>query len=318
MARVYATNGQQNGWSQYQSACPARRRPNRIVAMDRPAPRLSTAAMVGGAACALASCGGSKSPDPPAARPPADRANPAVVAIDAQIGREPVHASGFVIDGDRGLVLTSAHDVWGATSLRLTTALGILHGRIVARAPCEDIAVIQTEPGIPGFSALPAAPTTAPADGELLRAIGRVGDIRESGSYVMAQIPVRAAGPVGRASLGPLLPAVPAAIPLDTALVPAVSGGAVVDQAGRLVGMAQAASGSGKAVVVPWSRLRTVLNMLHPGKRAVYEGWAAQYRCAQQLHAYARAMFPGYNPLAARLNAPVHPTRVPGTGGLDG
>src|SRR3954470_5028383 len=288
--------------------------------MDRPAPRLTSAAAVSAAACALMSCGGSGANHADAAgvRPPAERANPAVVAVDARIGRQPVHASGFVIDGNRGLVLTSAHDVWGATSLRLTTALGILHGRIVARAPCEDIAVIQTEPNIPGFAALPAAPATAPGDGQLLRAIGRVGDTRESGSYVMAQIPVRAAGPVGRAPLGPLLPAVPAAIPLDTALVPAVSGGAVVDASGRLVGMAQAANRSGKAVVVPWSRLRTVLHMLHPGKRAVYEGWAAQYRCAQRLPAYARAMFPGYNPLAARLNAPVHPTRVPGTGGLDG
>jgi S1-C subfamily serine protease len=286
--------------------------------MDRPAPRLTTAAVVSAAACALVSCGGAKRADAPGARPAAERANPAVVAVDARIGREPVHASGFIIDGNRGLVLTSAHDVWGATSLRLTTALGILHGRIVARAPCEDIAVIQTEPSIPGFAALPAAPATSPDDGELLRAIGRVGDTQESGPYVMAQIPVRTAGPVGRAPLGPLLPAVPAAIQLDTALVPAISGGAVVDMAGRLVGMAQAASGSGKALLIPWSRLQTVLHMLHPGKRAVYAGWADQYRCAGQLHAYARATFPGYNPLAARLNAPVHATRVPGTGSLDG
>jgi S1-C subfamily serine protease len=286
--------------------------------MDRPAPRLSTAAAVSAAACALVSCGGAKHADTPGARPAAERANPAVVAVDARIGRQSVHASGFVIDGSRGLVLTSAHDVWGATSLRLTTALGILHGRIVARAPCEDIAVIQTEPNIPGFARLPAAPATAPTDGQLLRAIGRVGDTRESGPYVMAQIPVRAAGPAGRAPLGPLLPAVSAAIPLDTALVPAVSGGAVVDAAGRLVGMAQAASGAGKALLIPWSRLQAVLHMLRPGDRAVYAGWGSQYRCAAQLHAYARAMFPGYNPLAARLNAPVHATRVPGTGRLDG
>jgi S1-C subfamily serine protease len=286
--------------------------------MHRSAPRLLTAAVLGAAACASVSCGGAKRAEAPATRQAADRANPAVVAVDARIGREPVHASGFIIDGDRGLVLTSAHDIWGATSLRLTTALGILHGRIVARAPCEDIAVIQTEPNIPGFAALPAAPSTAPTDGQLLRAIGRVGDTRESGSYVMAQIPVRIVGPVSRASLGPLLPTAPAAILLDTALVPAVSGGAVVDSAGRLVGMAQAATGSGKAVVVPWSRLQTVLHMLRPGKRALYAGWADQYRCAAQMHAYARATFPGYNALAARLNAPVHATRVPGTESLDG
>jgi S1-C subfamily serine protease len=215
-------------------------------------------------------------------------------------------------------VLTSAHDVWGATSLRLTTALGILHGRIVARAPCEDIAVIQTEPRIPGFAALRTAPSTSPVDGQLLRVVGRVSDPEASGAYAMAGIPARAAGPAARLSLGSLLPLQAAAIRLDTALVPAVSGGAVVDAAGRLVGMAQSVSGSEHALLVPWRRLHAVLQMLRPGKRAVYAGWASEYRCAGRLQAYARKTYPGYDPLAARLNAPLHATRVPGTEGLDG
>jgi S1-C subfamily serine protease len=244
--------------------------------------------------------------------------NPAVVAVDARIGTQPVHASGIVIDSDHGLVLTSAHDVWGATSLRLTTALGILHGRIVARAPCDDIAVIQTEPRIPGFQTLKPAPATSPADGELLRVVGRVGDPEASGAYAMAGIPARPAGPVRRLTLDSRLPVQAAAIRLDTSLVPTVSGGAVVDAAGRLVGMAQSVPGSADALLVPWHRLRAVLNLLRPGKRALYAGWAGEYRCAGRLHQYARATFPGYQPLAARLNAPLHATRVPGTEGLDG
>jgi S1-C subfamily serine protease len=286
--------------------------------MELPGPRFSGAAAVGLTAVALASCGGTThSVAPAATAAPVQSVNPSVVAVDTRIGGRSVHASGIVIDGDNGLVLTSAHDVWGATSLRLTTALGVLHGRIVARAPCEDIAVIQTEPRIPGFTALRTAPTN-PAAGQLLRAVGRVSDPRASGAYAMAGIPVRPAGALGRLAVASLLPAQPAAIPLDTSLVPAVSGGAVVDSAGRLVGMAQSVSGAGRALLVPWTRLAPVLRMLRPGTRAVYAGWAPQYRCASQLQTYARATFPGYRAADARLNAPVHATRVPGTGGLDG
>jgi S1-C subfamily serine protease len=281
---------------------------------------LWSAAAVGVAAVALASCGGggAKHRRAPAARPAKDAVNPAVVAVDARIGRVRVHASGFVIDSNSGLVLTSAHDVWGATSLRLTTALGILHGRVVARAPCEDIAVVKAEPRIPGFVTLPAAPTTSPADGELLRVVGRIGAPDASGAYAMAGIPARAAGPVRKAALDSLLPPQAAAIQLDTQLVPAVSGGPVVDAAGRLVGMAQAVPGAAHALLVPWRRLHAVLSQLHPGKQAFYAGWAGEYTCSSRLQAYARATYPGYDPLAARLNAPVHATRVPGTEGLDG
>jgi S1-C subfamily serine protease len=281
--------------------------------------RFCTAATIGATAVALASCGGgSKAHRPPAARAAPHTVNPTVVAVDARIGTQAVHASGFVIDSQNGLVLTSAHAVWGATSLRLTTSLGILHGRIVARAPCEDIAVIQTEPRIPGFATLRPAPPTSPADGQLLRVVGRVSDPEASGPYVMAGIPARVAGPVHRVGLDSRLPVQTAAITLDTTLVPAVSGGAVVDAAGRLVGMAQSVSGSAHALLVPWRRLHAVLNQLRPGKRAVYEGWANEYRCSGRLQAYARATYPGYDPLAARLNAPLHATRVPGTEGLDG
>src|SRR4051794_26136146 len=78
----------------------------------------------------------------------------AVVAIEARVGGDTVRSSGVVIDADKGLVLTSAHSVWGTTSLRLTTGVGVLHGRIVARAPCTDLALLELQPRIPGLVAL--------------------------------------------------------------------------------------------------------------------------------------------------------------------
>ena len=88
-----------------------------------------------------------------------DRLAFALVGIDARIGHDQVHSAGAVIDADNGLILTSAHTVWGATSLRLSTGVGVLHGRIVARAPCADLAIVETEPRIPGLVALAGTAT---------------------------------------------------------------------------------------------------------------------------------------------------------------
>jgi hypothetical protein len=81
----------------------------------------------------------------------------AIVGVQAQVGGDVVRSSGVVIDADAGLVLTSAQSIWGATSLRLNTGVGVLHGRIVARAPCTGIALLEVQPRIPGLAALHGA-----------------------------------------------------------------------------------------------------------------------------------------------------------------
>jgi S1-C subfamily serine protease len=235
-----------------------------------------------------------------------------VVAIDARIGTERVRSSGAVIDARAGLVVTSAHTVWGATSLRLTTGLGVLHGRLVARAPCADLAVIEIQPRIPGLVALPAA-SAAPSAGSLT-AIGR----REAGPLLT--IPLRSAGTVTAAPIEEGLPPVTGAIELDAAVVPESSGGPVVNTDGELVGMAMATTAAGGepgAVAVPWATIEDRLAELQVDERRIYVGWREHYRCAPQLHDYARREHPGYQPRDAVINAPVPATRLPGTEELD-
>ena len=225
--------------------------------------------------------------------------------------------SGFVIDGDRGLVLTAAHSVWGARSLKLATGLGVLHGRIVARAPCDDLALLELHPRIPGLAALPTAP--AGRGGRSAAALDRPPRTTRRG--LGAWRASRCARPPSRRLEPPSCRSRAPASPLDSPLVPEVSGGPVVDQAGRLVGMAEAMGAPGAAapaVAVPWARIRERLDELRPGPRRVFVGWAEQYRCVGRQHAYARAMHPGYRASDARLNAPIAPTRLPGTEGMDG
>jgi S1-C subfamily serine protease len=279
--------------------------------MDRLGVRVCTVAALGCAAVATHGCGDAAKPAAPS---PAQRLDLGVVGVSAQIGNHDVLGSGIVVDGDRGLVLTAAHGVWGARSLRLATALGVLHGRIVARAPCDDLALLEVHPRIPGLATLPTAPAGS-GSGALLRSLGRRHDAPAS---PLASIPVRMTSARLPAAEIPLPSA---GIPLDSPLVPEISGGPVVDEASRLVGMAESMGAPGApapAVNVPWTHIRARLDELRPGPRRIFVGWAQQYRCVGRQHAYARAMHPGYRASDARLYAPIAPTRLPGTEGMDG
>jgi S1-C subfamily serine protease len=291
---------------------------HRIAVMVKPA-SLSRATTALCCVSALAAgCGGNEQRSATPAGP-RERLDLSVVGIGARIGHHEARSSGFVVDPDRGLVLTAAHAVWGARSLKLATAFGVMHGRIVARAPCDDLALLEVHPRIPGLAALPSAPGSAPTRDQLLRSVGRRQMDTGTTAAAIASLPVRvtAAPPAGTA--GASLPTVGA--PLDSPLVPEISGGPVVDEAGRLVGMAEAKGAPGvhaPAVAVPWTLIQQRLAQLKPGPRRVFVGWADQYRCVGRQHARARAAHPGFQPADARLNAPVAPTRLPGTEGLDG
>lgn len=240
------------------------------------------------------------------------RLNLAVVAIDARIGGDTVRSSGLVVDPDRSLVLTSAHSIWGATSLRVATGLGLLYGRVVARAPCRDLALLELQPRIPGLETLPPARTTPPP-GELLAAVGRRRAAPQFGSYSLLVLPARV-GTERAGRVDPLLPRLRAPLGLDAALVPEVAGGPVLDHDGRVVGMAQASSGArpSRGAAIPWAQIERLIGQLRAGPRRIYVGWRSQYRCVAEQHAYARALHPRFRARDARLDVPVRPTRLPG------
>jgi S1-C subfamily serine protease len=261
-----------------------------------------------------AGCGGDDPPEP-APLTAEQRLNLGVVAIDAKIGRDRVRSSGTVIDPDAGLIVTSAHVVWGAKSLRVTTGLGVLHGRIVARAPCSDLAVVDVEPRIPGLVALPKAEGPEPPRTHLLTAVGRREADPDLGTGSLMSIPTRTAKAGISASLGGGLRPLTDAIRLDAPLVPEASGGPVIDAKGRVVALAMATEEGARrheAVAVPWSKVQARLDVLQPGPDRVYVGWRDEYRCASQQHAFAAAEHPGYRRTDARINAPVPATRLPG------
>jgi S1-C subfamily serine protease len=275
---------------------------------------LATVGTAAALCCGVVACGDASSQ---VSAPRVDRVGLGVVAVDARIGGDEVHSSGIVVDGESGLILTAAHGVWGARSLKLTTSLGVLHGRIVARAPCDDLALVETQPRIPGLVALPTLVDAGVPAGASLRSVGRRRLDPGSAALASVSIPVRAAGPAAPVLIDARLPRQESAIPLDAALVPEVTGGPVLDGAGRVVGMALSRDDQ-PGVVVPWSRIRALLDRLTPGPREMYVGWRDQYRCVGAQNVYARALRPAFRPADAVLNAPVPASRLAGTEDLDG
>jgi hypothetical protein len=271
---------------------------------------------------AAAGCGGGDEPRPRAAAGDAlqNRLNLSVVAIDARIGSDVVRSSGTVIDADRGLVLTTAHSVWGATEMKVTTGLGVLHGRIVARGPCDDLALLETQPRLPGLGQLAGAGGGGGegAPNMLLTGVGRRSANADYGAAGLLEIPVRAQPTGTRTRLA--VPLLTGALALDSTLVGESTGGPIIDRQGRPVAMiAVTADRDGRvaAAGLPWELVQAKLDQLRPGPRTVYVGWRSQYRCVQRLHDYARAAHPGFDPRAARLTEPPSVSRLPGTEELD-
>ena len=265
---------------------------------------------------AFTGCGGDAQPTAPL--PPEDRLSLAVVALDALIGGDRVASSGVVINAEEGLVLTSAHSVWGARSLRVMTGLGVLYGRIVARAPCSDLALVETQPRLPGLVALEPA-DRPPSRTALLSALGRREADAAIGTTTLLRIPTRVTASGVKAGIDPALGPLRGAMRLEGALVPESSGGPVLDAKNRLVALAIGTEAGGRraAVAVPWAQVRARLDELQPDDRRINVGWRDQYRCANRMHAYARTHHEGFRPIDAQLDAPVPATRLPGTERLD-
>jgi S1-C subfamily serine protease len=246
---------------------------------------------------------------------PAERLDLSVVAITALIGREQEESTGVVVDVDRGLILTTAHGVWGARSLRVATGIAVLHGRIVARDACDDLAVLETQPRLPGLVAVRPSPDGTLDAGVPVLAVRRRAALPSGGrpDLVTQRVTTRAAA--RRADLVP-----DGARALDAPqLSAAASGAPLIGRDGRLAGLAQIVErGAGTTrAALPWDMIEARMRELRPGGRAAYVGWRRHYRCSGALHRYVSARHRAYRRSDAQLNAPVPATRLPGTEAVD-
>jgi serine protease Do len=171
----------------------------------------------------------------------------------------PRSGSGIVVDARRGLILTADRLVAGAA--RISGRFGDGSTRravLVARAPCDGIALVRL-PGLPGGArAADLGAAGALSRGDAVFALGypgsRVGDGRVRGGGLRAA-PGAVAGGRGRATLDPADPRLRGLILHTARLGAGGAGGPLVDAGGQVVGLNLVAPDRGRVgAAVPIER----------------------------------------------------------------
>jgi S1-C subfamily serine protease len=189
-----------------------------------------------------------------------------VVAVH---GRRRFPASGLAWGSDQ--VVTAAHVLERDTDLHITSPGGGQHAaRLVGRDSASDVAVLA----VPGANLEPAtqAPAGVLAPGQLTLAIGRPGTAEPIASFGA----ISSLGGAWRTTTGGVLDAY---VRADVALLPGLSGGALVDVQGRLVGMLSAHLAGGDPVAIPTPSLAALVQHIQTGGgtlRRAYLGVSTQ------------------------------------------
>jgi serine protease Do len=193
-----------------------------------------------------------------------ERAGRSVVAVH---GRRRFPASGLAWSADQ--VVTASHALERDSDLSITTPDGTQHpARLLGRDPGSDLAVLLVSGG--ALQPIERAPSGLSA-GHLVLAVGRPGTPQPIASFGA----VSSSGGAWRTAQGGLLDAY---IRADVALLPGLSGGALVDVGGRVVGMLSAHLAGGDPVGIPVDSLDAIVQRILTGgtPRRAYLGVSTQ------------------------------------------
>ncbi|MCU1677794.1 MAG: extracellular solute-binding protein [Frankiales bacterium] len=261
------------------------------------------------AAAPVAGCGGGQAPSGDGV--PRDlrvRVADATVAVVGRVGERVVRQTGTVVDARQNLVVTTAHSLWGARSLKLDTTLGTLHGRVVALAPCHDLALLETYPKLPGLGALEVTAAREALPGDLLEVFGFHWTAPPGPAKQLRVEEVRKVRSGSDVRVGPGLPILRAAMVYDGAPPVDLTGGPVIDVQGRMVGLATMGPRARNAAV-DGATINALLGSLEHGDGAAHGGWDDAPRCHRQLDDWAAARRAGFVAADAKLGPPLDRTQ---------
>jgi S1-C subfamily serine protease len=204
------------------------------------------------------------------------------VLIKARIPGGTSTGTGFVLDAGRGLVVTNFHVVNGGSKFVVGVDGNLRAASIAGAAPCDDLAVLHVRD----------------TSGMETFALGSQGDLKQGEQVVAVGYPASASlddelsstvGVVSRVS-GPFrapsaeAPSYPNVVQTDAALNPGNSGGPLIDERKKLVGVnaatvtalgGQPIQGQGYAIGV--DRVKEVVGTLRDGHSRGWAGFGLEF-----------------------------------------
>jgi S1-C subfamily serine protease len=213
------------------------------------------------------------------------KSTPSVVEITVNLANGDAGGTGVVIDARRGLVLTAAHVVQGGSAIK-TQALDrdTVPASLVAAAPCDDLAVLKMRSVPSGVTAMPIGDSNSVKSGDNVTVLGYPETLDRSGEDTKL---TATSGIVSQPDISQAIaddsPKYPHLIQHQAAINHGNSGGPLVDQYGKLVGintLTAAGGGSGQIqgqyYSVTINQAKTVLPDLEAGKDVANVGWALE------------------------------------------
>jgi S1-C subfamily serine protease len=189
-------------------------------------------------------------------------------SVVAVYGRRRFPASGLAWRDD--LVVTASHVLERDSDLTISTPEGGQRAAaLVGRDPGSDVALLRS-PG-DGLNPFERSQATSLRPGELALAVGRPGTQQPIASFGA----VSSVGGAWRTAQGGV---VDAYVRADVALLPGLSGGALVDVSGRVLGMLSAYLAGGDPVALPVSTIDSIVDRVLSGgtQRRAYLGVSTQ------------------------------------------
>lgn len=196
--------------------------------------------------------------------------------------------SAWVYDANQGLIVTNAHVVADAKTVKVGFNESTLtEAQIVGVDLKDDIAVLRVAPGqLPGLKTLPRANPSSVAQGEAAYALGFEADGNQNALNQPFQLTTGSVSAVSGVSLSvntdPLGEDNDNAalfesnlLQTDAAINPGNSGGPLVDNKGQLIGMDSAASASAhtQGYAISITELDSVVPQLAQGKSTAWAGF---------------------------------------------
>ena len=202
------------------------------------------------------------------------------VEIYGERNEQPAGGSGFVYDaGPPVRILTTSHVIEGITGLQVKVGeQPAVPAQVVARAPCDDVAVLELSSPPDEVAALTLGDSDAIETGARVTALGYASDFRHAKQQTVGFTDGRVSNPdVAGQEISADLPQYSALIQHSAALEQGNSGGPLVNPSGEAVGIntLPRAPGEQRAYyAIGINAVRNVLPGLEAGINRAYLGWS--------------------------------------------